>query len=680
MLFGAVEVESIAEVMLAGAALLAIASFLAVITAKLKIPLTLILVLVGFAAGELARSNGIDLPVEGETFHDVLLFVFLPVLLFEAALTLPVRVFAREIVPILTLAIVAMAVAAGLTALFVHVSLGISIASALVFGALISATDPVSVTATFRELGVPPRLLVLVEGESLFNDGFAIVLFSIVLGSALGTEEVGVLSGLAEFIVVFAGGAALGGLLGLGTAEIAARLGRMPSVALTIAVAYGSFALGEEVLGVSGAIAAVSAGIVMAAFSRTLIPTEISETWHEVWEALAFIANGLLFLLIGVVIEADLITENLNEIGVGVAAVLITRPLAILPITRPVNKLAGIPAVGIRNEAVLVWGGLRGGVALALALAIPESLAEQEKFVAMTAGVVLATLILNATTIRALIERLGLDKPDQLERFVAAAARFDGARAARAQVHDAFEDREVESRLTEVERAAADEIARLELSAADLHQALLRRGLAVEQASLQEMVDEGLVPQWHGRVALGNLEDQLDELSMGRVSSRGLFETTRPERLIYEVARRIHMGRLTVDKWVELAYRDLQARIKATSDAIEAIRTLAVCPGVAAEATERTVAEFDAWRIAARRNLDRLVAEAPAPALAAAHRHYAADLARLTSRQELRHLASMGLVSIVAVDLASELIIEHLEACERERVSIAVDEDEDLGT
>lgn len=678
-MIGAIQVESLAEVMLAISALLAIASVLAVVTARLKIPLTLILVVVGFTAGELARANGVELPIEGETFHDVLLFVFLPALVFEAGLVMPVRVFARNLVPILTLAIIALSISAVLVGLLVHFGLGISLTAALLFGALISATDPVAVTQTFRELGVPSRLLVLVEGESLFNDGIAIVLFNILLVAALGTEDVGVLSGAADFAYVFIGGAAMGGIMGLATAEVASRLGREASTALTIAVAYGAFALGEEIFGFSGVMASVSAALVLAAFSRTLIPTEVAETWHSVWGAIAFVANALLFVLIGVVIEADMITENLPEIGVAVGAVIISRPLAIFPVMRPVTKLAGIPAVGIRNEMVLVWGGLRGGVALALALAIPEELPAQETFIAMTAGVVVATLILNATTIRLLVQSLGLDRPDDLERFVAAAARFDGAAAAREHLHSTLEDREVESRLTEVERAAADEIVTLDLDRDELYQALLRRGLAVERASLQELVDEGLVPQWHGRVALGNLEDQLDELAMGRVTGRGLFETTRPERLIYEIARRIHMGRLTVDGWVDVAYRDLQARIKAAGDAVAAIRTLERCPGVHADPTDEVIKEFEGWRERAQENLRRLAAEAPRDALAAANRHYAADLARLTSRQELRHLAEMGLVSAVAVDHASELIIGHLEDCERDRISVSVDADEDLG-
>lgn len=674
-----IAIESIAEVTLAVSALLAIASLLAVLTRRLRVPLTLLLVLVGFGAGEIARANGIELPIEGDTFHDVLLFAFLPALVFEAALMLPARVFVKNLVPILALAIVALVIATVLVGLMVWAGLGISLTAALLFGALISATDPVAVTATFRELGVPNRLLVLVEGESLLNDGIAIVLFNILLVAALGTEQVGALEGVFEFLYVFAGGAALGAVLGLGVAEIAGRLGRLPSTALTIAVAYGSFALGEEILGFSGVMASVSAGLVLSGFAHTLIPKREVETWHAVWESIAFVANGILFILIGVVIDAGLIVDNLDAIGIGILAVLISRPLAIFPIMPSVTRLARIPEIGRQNELVVVWGGLRGGVALALALAIPEALPEQQTFVAMTAGVVIATLLVNATTIGALIRYLGLDKPDRIGRFVAAAARFDGAEAAREELHSLAANEEIEARLGEVEQAATAEIAELELSEDEHYDAMLRRGLSVERQSLAELIDQGLVPQWHGRVALYALDDMLDEMQIGNEPHRGLFEVRGVGRIVYSTARRIHIGRLTPEKWVEIAFRDTSARIKATGDAAAAIGLLGRCPSVPGAAVDRARGRFERWRSKATADLEALVEAAEPAVVARAERHYAAELGRLASERQLQHLAELGLVSSVAVDHGAAQIAAHLEDRERRRVAITIDKDEDVG-
>ncbi|CAN5588375.1 hypothetical protein BH20ACT15_BH20ACT15_10310 [soil metagenome] len=679
MPLAAADISSIPDVALATAGLLALASLLAVITGRLRIPLTLILVLIGFLAGELADASRVELPLEGEGFHDVLVFIFLPALVFEAALALPTRVFLRNLVPILTLAIVALAISAALVGLMVHFGLGVSLTAALLFGALISATDPVAVTATFRELGVPNRLLVLVEGESLLNDGIAIVLFDILLLAALGTEDVSVAAGVLDFISVFLGGAVLGAVLGLGVAEVAARLGRLPSTALTVALAYGAFALGEEILGFSGVMASVSAGLVLGGLSKTLIPTDEAETWRAFWDSLGFVANAVLFVLIGLVIDADLLVENLGSVALGIVAVLVSRPLAIFPIMPLLNRLSRLPEVGVRNQMVLVWGGLRGGVALALALAIPASLPDQERFVAMTAGVVVATLLVNATTIRALIGALGLDRPSDLDRFVAAAARFDGARTARSELSGLEADSEVAGRLTEIERAASEEIAAIELDDDRLHQALLRRGIAVERASLQEMVDHGLVPQWHARVALNALEDQLDELSVGQATERGLFHATGLGRVVYAIARRIHIGELTPAKWVEIAYRDLKARLRATDAAIEAMRSFGGCPAVMEAHLERAFADFRGWHAKAESDLALLTSTADPPLLAATRRHYPSDLGALAARRELSHLAETGLVSAVAVEHAAETISAYLSRTERDRIEIGIEPGEDIG-
>lgn len=656
MIAAAIELDQLPAVVLAVSALLAVASFLAVLTRRLRLPLTLILVVVGFGAGELARSNGVELPIEGDGFHDVLLFIFLPALVFEAALSLPARLFARNLVPILALAVVALVIAAVLVGLLVHFGLGVSLTAALLFGALISATDPVAVTATFRELGVPKRLLVLVEGESLLNDGIAIVLFDILLIAALGTAEVSVLEGIGDFAYVFLGGAALGALLGLGVAEVAARLGKLPSTALTIALAYGSFALGEEIFGFSGVMASVSAALVLSALSRTLIPSDEVATWHAVWESTGFVANALLFVLIGVVIELDVLTEHLGSIAIAIVAVIVSRPLAILPLMPLVTRLTGIPAVGRRNEWVLVWGGLRGGVALALALAIPDSLAEQEQFVAMTAGVVVATLVLNATTIGPLVRRLGLDEPGPLDRWVAAAARFDGARSARLQLAESQSESEVERLLADVEDAAGAEIARLDLSDEAVETGLLRRGLSVERASLQELVDEEVVPQWHARVALNALEDQLEESTTDRGDGRSLFEARGPGRLVYAIARRIHLGPVTPERWIDIAWRDIQARLKASADAIAALEHFAHCPAVPQEVLGRVRGKFEEWHERARGYAARLEEEAPKELLDGARRAYATDLAGLYSRRELTHLADLGLVAPLAIKHAREEI------------------------
>ena len=390
-------------------ALLTVAVLVGLVAQRMHVPLSVVLVAVGF----LATASGVDLEIgglEGEAFEEVVVFLFLPLLVFAAALGIDLRAFARNLGAILGLAVLAFLISAVLVGVTVHLALGTTLAAAFLFGALISATDPVAVVAVFREVGVPRRLLTLVEGESLLNDGVAIVLFAILLEAATG-GSVSVLAGVGDFVAVFVGGAVIGTLLGLVAALALPWLDRLPAAALSLAAAYGSFVLADAVLGFSGVMASAAAGMVIAGLAPSRASAEVREMWDQMWEALDYVANALLFLLIGLVIGVDLLGEHASAILLAVVVVLLARAVAVLPIVWLLEQLAHIPRVGARNEAVLVWGGLRGGVALALALALPEELSERELLVALTGGVVLATLLLNATTIRWLVSRLGSTSP-----------------------------------------------------------------------------------------------------------------------------------------------------------------------------------------------------------------------------------------------------------------------------
>ena len=189
---------SLPEWVLQISALLAAAVLLGVFARRVRLQLTVVLAAVGFLAGWLGEPLGIESPLRGEEFEEVLVFAFLPVLIFAAALGNSTRAFFRNLGPILVLAIVAFGVSAVLVGVALNLGLGIPLTAALLFGALISATDPVAVVAIFRQLGVPERLLTLVEGESMLNDGVAIVLFNILLAAALG-GAVSVAGGFVDF-------------------------------------------------------------------------------------------------------------------------------------------------------------------------------------------------------------------------------------------------------------------------------------------------------------------------------------------------------------------------------------------------------------------------------------------------------------------------------------------------
>ena len=647
------------DVLLQLTALLGIAVLVGVGARRLGVPLTVVLTAAGLTASLVLGPLDAVEALRGEAFHEVVVFVFLPGLVFAAALGLSVRSVLRNIVPVVALATVAFAVSAVLVGLAVSAVMGIPATAALVFGALISATDPVAVVAIFHQLGVPQRLLTLVEGESLLNDGVAIVLFEVVLAAALG-QQVSVASGAVSMAVVFLGGA----VVGLGTGFLAAMalpwMDRLAAGALTVSVAYGSFILSEHVLGLSGVVATAAAGLVLGGFAPSRASAEVRELWDQLWESIDYIANALLFLLMGLVLQPRALVENAGAILLAVLAVLVARLLAVVPVITVLERVGRIPRVGRRNEAVLIWGGLRGGVALALALALPESLPQRDVFVAMTAGVVLATLLLNATTIGTLVRRLQLDRPDRPERFLAAWGELRGAAAARRRLADlGIDDPTVHRHLEQVEHRARQALTELDLDAAAEQRLVSEQGLMVERESYQQLSDSGLLPAPVTRTLLREVDDQLEEMTVGHTDLDQLRsrERSRAARLGQRISARLPTP--PGEPPDVLRYAEASARQIAARRTVEALDAFADLPGISRDAVEQAQATFHRLEQKAVEELDAFSDDEHTADLA----HHQADaLSRATAREELSSLADMGLLSPRAADRADEVVERGLEA------------------
>lgn len=645
----------LADWVLLVAGLLGGAVLLGVATRRTRVPLTVVLAVAGCVAGVVGRGAGIASPLDGEGFEEALVFLFLPVLVFAAVLGTSVRAFIRDLGPILVLATVALAISTVLVGAAVHLAVGVALPAALVFGALISATDPVAVVAVFRELGVPRRLLTLVEGESLLNDGVAIVAFTVLLQVALGGEA-DPLGGVLAFLAVFFGGAVIGAVVGLVAASVLPWLDRLPGAALTVAVAYGSFVLADDVLGFSGVMATVAAGLVLAGLAPTRARPEVRETWEQLWDALDYIANALLFLLIGLAIDPALLSREVGAIAVAVVAVLIARAVAVVPLVSLLERFARVTRVGRRNEAVLVWGGLRGGVALALALALPAQLAERETLVAMTGGVVLATLLLNATTISALVHRLGLDRPSRSDGFLALVARCTGLEAARRRLGELdLTDPGVGARLDELEQAARAELAGLRLSPEEQAQLVTRRGLAVERETYQHLADAGLLPPTPARTLLHEVDDRIDDITMAGpvapATERGPAAEPRLNRLVQRL-----VGLLPTpvgEDPADMAYAQASARRIAARRTCEALEAFERLPNVPAEAVGAARASFRQREEAAVDELAALGERAGDQGAELRHRQ-AEALSRVASRDELDMLAEVGVLPAVLAARAAE--------------------------
>ena len=640
--------------------LLAAAVLIGILARRVRLQLTVVLAVVGFVVGWLAGPLGLEIPLRGEQFEEVLVFLFLPVLVFDAALGLSTRAFFRNLVPILVLAIPALVVSAVLVGLALSLGLGIPLTAALLFGVFISATDPVAVVAVFRELGVPERLLTIVEGESLLNDGVAIVGFNILLAAALG-REASVGGGTVEFVLVFFGGAAIGAAVGFVAALVLPWLDRLPAAAFSLAVAYGGFVLAEDVLGFSGITATVAAGLVLSGLAPSRASEAVREVWDELWESLDYVANALLFLLIGLAIAPGLILDNLGAIALAVAVVVVARALAVVPLVSALERFAGIPRVGWRNQAVLIWGGLRGGVALALALALPESLPQRETFVAMTGGVVLATLLLNATTISWLVRRLGLSQPSRSERFLAGVARLSGIQAAGQRLEDlGLEDQVLSSQLEAAERSTREDLERIKLTDEEEFGVVTRRGLFVERESYQRLSDAGLLPPPATRTLLHEVDDQIEEAGLGRPPEEVLRR--RPQPRVDRLARRLTgwLPEPAGEDPGELAYAEASARRLAARRTGEALGLFERLPDIERQTVEKVRETFAGWEqeaIASLEDLDRGAGQAHREL----RRRQAEALGRIAVTDALRELSDVGLLPKAMVGRTARAVSEDIE-------------------
>ncbi len=405
----------ISDLVLIVMGLLTVAMLAASIARNLPIPYTVFLVLVGMILGALADSfSAFGALAEFNLTPDLVFFIFLPALIFESALNLDARQLLKDIAPIFMLAAPALVICTALIGIGLWLYMDLPLTLTLVFGALIAATDPVAVVALFKELGAPARLTTLVEGESLFNDATAIVLFHILLSIAIvgdfSTSDLG--HAFVEFVRVFFGGILVGALVGIGISELMRRIrgSEIAILIMSLVMAYASFVIAEHLLHVSGVMAAVAAAVAMGLFAISRIPPGALRSIHETWEVIALVCNSLLFLMIGLSVDLAQLVERLDGIVVAALLVLVARAATIYTFVPATVRFFSLPHVNLGERHIMWWGGLKGGLAVAIVLSIPDTLPGKPLLVDLTLGVVLFTLLINAPSIRPLMARLGLDR------------------------------------------------------------------------------------------------------------------------------------------------------------------------------------------------------------------------------------------------------------------------------
>jgi len=427
---------AIADIVLTTAVLLMVVASVQPLARRTGLPFTVVLavvgVLIGLAALWLLRTTltdefnevaemVIEIPVSSATF----LVILLPMLLFQGAITIDVRRLAQDIVAVALLAVIAVLVALVVIGGAVYLVAPMPLAVCLLFGAIVATTDPSAVIAMFRDLGAPARLTRLVEGESLLNDATAIAAFSaflVVVTTGRELEFGTVMGGLAWRL---AGGIVVGLVAGRAVAYLLSflRAYRGAQITITVALPYAVYVLCNNYLDLSGVVAVVTAGLVLSAVGRSRFHPEAFRFCLDTLEQLAYWATSLVFVLAAILVPRlleDFTIHDVLYLLVAVAGGLVARALILFGVFPLLSALRVVQRVSTAMKTVIIWGGLRGSVTLALALAVTENAVvdpEVKRFIAIQAtGFALFTLLVQGTTLSPLMHWLGLDQLSPIDR------------------------------------------------------------------------------------------------------------------------------------------------------------------------------------------------------------------------------------------------------------------------
>jgi CPA1 family monovalent cation:H+ antiporter len=398
--------------MLAGMLLLAL--MLRPFAERHNLPFAAALVLTGFLGSELLLLLDQDTGVRHQSFHDLIFYVFLPLLVFEAAFKIDALMLRRNLFVILLLSIPVLLLATTITATLVYLGIGhpegFPWIAAFLTGAVLSATDASPITVRFSQLGVPRRLRILMDGEDLFNDATAIVTFSIFLYIAMHpAEQITFSDAAVAFLAVFFGGIFIGLLVGLGFLLVSRLFDDSIQQALVSLVsAYTAFLLANEVLQVSGVMAVLVTGLIMGRVIHNDFQDERGSFVDTFWSFNVYVAEALVFLLMGVTVSLNMFEERWLAMLIGIVAILVARAVGVFGTTPLINLLPWVERVPRDFQKVLFLGSLRGAVVLALSLSLPVDLPYWWTIQSIAFGVVIFSLFVQAPMIGPLLRRSNL--------------------------------------------------------------------------------------------------------------------------------------------------------------------------------------------------------------------------------------------------------------------------------
>jgi NhaP-type Na+/H+ or K+/H+ antiporter/CRP-like cAMP-binding protein len=519
---------------------------------RTKIPYTIGMLVLGMTIGLLLdafRSEQLHAALDvidraANISPHAIILVFLPALVFESAFALDTHAFRKNVGAVAILALPALLVSTiatgslmfGLTS----ASWEWSFTAALMFGALISATDPVAVVAILRETGAPKRLGVLIEGESLLNDGTSIVVFTVLLSvlTAGGLGDIDPTKTALSFLWVVSGGVAVGLFIAAAGTTLIGRTFNDPMVeiTMTIIIAYLSMIVAEALLHVSGVLAVVAAGLYVGRMGRTRISPEVMHFLHQFWELLSYIANTLIFFVVGIVIAAQIEHAGWTDLllVLGTYGGIVVLRFCVTFLFRPLMGVVGDP-VSTREATVMAWGGLRGAVSLALALIVARSEAIgavapelQDQILLVTAGVVFLTILVNGGTTAMLLAKLGLSTPPITEQMAELSAQATVLDRVAAEIDEVSTSRDLRTVSWEEVRhdltKRRDDIQRqLEEARVTLQQAegvdrvvgYWRQVLSVERSAYWSAFGQGTLGATAAILLEQDIDRQLDRIAKG---------------------------------------------------------------------------------------------------------------------------------------------------------------------
>ncbi len=505
--------------------LLLLVFVVAMVAHRIKLPYTVALVLVGLA---LSFQNVIHF----ELTPEIILMLFLPPLVFEAALHIDYGIFREVLTPVLLLAVFGVLITIGVIWGLLTLTGLLDWQTALIFASLIAATDPVAVVSLFKALGAPKRLSTLVESESLFNDATTIVIFHIVVAAVLAATVVGGgeihlnwMHAIVRFATVALGGMAIGIIAGVTANFIFARVDdHLIEITLSTIVAYGAYLLAEQ-FHFSGVLAVVFAGMLIGNRSSHNMSPTTRMMLANFWEYIAFLVNSLIFILIGMQVVLPALGERLYLlVFVVVVVVLISRAVTVYGLSF-VSRLLG-SKIKMSYQHVLFWGGLRGAVSLALALSLSHAIPNRDLILSLTFAVVLFTLLVQATTIGPLLRKLGLSGQSETEKeYERIHARLLAARAAYTRMRSQYMTGSIDpSAWQTVEKQLKDRIEMLTREqkafaeanpelVARITTSLQRESLLIQRAHISDLEREGVITDSVARELIEEIDAALDELN-----------------------------------------------------------------------------------------------------------------------------------------------------------------------